>query len=113
MEIIYIFRLNYRGTLSVIFLIGLAVLGFYLSSFGEFSKIYLIVFPAFTSLIFLIGNQMNKSRLLYNVLIGLFAAIRMSSLLRWKLTDNFKKCIIFYVALNLAVYLFRSLANLV
>jgi len=113
MNFISSFRLLFGGILSVVVLIGLAVLGVYLSGLGGFSEIYLTVFPVATSLLFLIGNGTIKSRLLYNVPIGLFAAIGMSSLLRWKVKDNFKKCMIFFVVLNLVVYLFRSLANLV
>lgn len=113
MDFISSFRLLYGGTISVIVLIGLAVLGVYLNDLGEFSEIYFTVFPVATSLLFLIDNGAIKSRLLYNVPIGLFAAIGMSSLSRWKFDDNFKKCFILFVILNLTVYLFRSLANLV
>lgn len=113
LDSIFSFRLRFGGTLSVFILVGLAVLGVYLSGFGEFSEIYFTIFLVLTSLLFPIGDKVIKSRLLYNVPIGLFAAIGMSSLSRWKFNDNFKKFFILFVVLNLTVYLFRSLANLV
>jgi len=88
-------------------------LGVYLNEISEFSKIYLTVFPAPTSLLFLIGDETIKGRLLYNVPIGLFAAIGMSHLPRWEFNDNFKKCFILFVVLNLMVYLIQFLANIV
>ena len=113
MESIFSFRLLYGGTISVVFLVGLAVLGVYIIEISEFSEIYFIVFLAVTSFLFMISDEMIKSRLLYNVPIGLFAAIGMSGLYRKEFNANLKKCFILFVILNLIVYLFRSLANLV
>ena len=113
LDSIFGFRLLYGGTISVVVLIGLATFGVCLIKIDEFTDIYFTVFPAVTSLLFLIGDETIKSRLLYNVPIGLFAAIGMSGLSRWKLNDNLKKCLILFVVLNLTVYLFRSLVNLV
>jgi len=113
LDSIFGFRLLYGGMISVIVLVGLAVHGVYLIRVREFPDIYFTVFPAVTSLLFLIGDETIKSRLLYNVPVGLFAAIGMSHLSRGKFNDNFRKCFILFVVLNLTVYLFRSLANLV
>jgi len=113
LDSIFGFRLLYGGTISVVVLVGLAVLGVYLNKLVKFPNIYFTVFPAVTSLLFLIGDETIKSRLLYNVPIGLFAAIGMSSLSRRRFNDNFKKCFILFVISNSTVYLFRSLANLV
>lgn len=113
LDSIFGFRLLYGGGLSVVILIGLAVLGVYLIEISKFSKIYFAVVPITISFVFIIGSGFFKSRLLYNISIGLFAAIGMSSLSRWKFKDNLKKCFILFVVLNLTVYLFRSLANLI
>lgn len=110
---IFSFRLRFGGIFSVFVLFCLAVIGVYLNGLCEFSEIYFTILPAITSLPFLIGDEAIKSRLLYNIPVGLFAAIGFSNFLRWKAKGNLMYYLTSFIVLNLTVYMFRSLANLV
>lgn len=110
---IFSFRLLYGGLMSSLVLIGLAVLGVYVLRCRDVPEVYFTVFTALTSLVFLIGDETIKSRLLYNVPVGLFAALGFKMLLGRRLGDDVKRSLVLFVALNLVVYLFRSMANLV
>ena len=109
---IFGFRLRWGGAISSVVLLGLCVVGIgVLGRFG-FSGMYFSVFPAVSSLLFLIGNEAIKSRLLFNVPLGLYAAYGFVWLSE-RCADYFEGTLKSFVVLNVAVYLFRSLANLV
>ena len=110
---IFSFRFLYGGTISAMVLVVLATLGMYKREFRRVPVVYFNVFLVVTSLLFMIGDDTIKSRLLYNVPVGLFAAVGFSSLLRLNVEINFKKYLIYFIILNLLVYLFRSLANFI
>lgn len=109
---IFSFRLLYGGTMSNLVLLGLTVVGVYLLGRRGVSEVFFTVFLAATSLLFLVGDETIKSRLLYNVPIGLLAALGFTEFLQKKWGRDFKRAFILFVVLSLTVYLFRSLANL-
>jgi len=109
----YIFRLLYGGLLSYMILLSLALIGVYLIDRKNINELYLTVFMALTSMFFLIGNYTIKSRLLYNVPIGVFASLGFNSIIRLNISEDLKKILITFVILTFTLYLFRSLANLV
>ena len=109
---IFSFRLLYGGTLSVVVLLGLAVVGVYLWRSGGVPGLYFNVFFAVTSALFLIGDETIKGRLLFNVPVGLFAALGFTLILRWRCGEDVKKAFTLFVVSNSSAYLLRSLANL-
>jgi len=109
----FIFRLLYGGLLSYVILLSLALIGIYLMDRKNINELYLTVFLALTSLFFLIGTYMIKSRLLYNIPIGIFASLGFNSIIRLNMSEDLKKILITFVIVTFTVYLFRSLANLV
>jgi len=109
----FIFRFLYGGLLSYMILLSLALIGFYLLDRKNINELYLTVFMALTSIFFLIGNYTIKSRLLYNIPVGLFASLGFNSIIRLNINENFKKVLITFVILTFIVYLFRSLANII
>ena len=110
---IFGFRLRYGGAMSSAVLLGLSVLGAYLLGRQLFPGLYFRVLLAVTSILFLIGNEAIKSRLLFNVPFGLFAASGLVFLLEQERMDDYRGGLASFVALSMVVYLFRSLANLV
>jgi len=109
----FIFRLLFGGLLSYVILLSLALIGFYLMDRENINELYLMVFLALTSIFFLIGNHTIKSRLLYNIPIGIFASLGFNSIIRLNMSEDLKKILITFVIVTFTVYLFRSLANLV
>jgi len=110
---IFGFRLLYGGTISCVVLLGLSALGVYLLEGRGLPDRFLIVLPAVSSLLFFIGDGTIKTRLLFNVPLGLYAALGFHSLVREERVDIFKGPLVTFVVLSMGVYLFRSLANLV
>jgi len=109
----FIFRLRFGGLLSCMILLSLALIGIYLMDRKKINELYLTVFLALTSLFFLISNSVIKSRLFYNIPLGIFASLGFNSIIRLNISKNFKKVLITFVILAFTVCLFRSLANLV
>ena len=108
---IFSFRLLYGGYLSTLVPLILAIIAIYLHE----ENLWITYWRAFiftTSIIFITGDATIKSRLIYNIPIGILAAMGLGILekltekrLRWAIT-----C---FTILNNITYLFRSLANLV
>jgi len=109
----FIFRYLYGGLLSYVILLSLALIGIYLMDRKNINELYLTGFLALTSIFFLIGTNMIKSRLFYNIPIGIFASLGFNSIIRLNISEDLKKILITFVILTFTVYLFRSLANLV
>ena len=109
----FIFRLLYGGLLSYIILLSLALIGIYLMDRKKINELYLMVFLALTSLFFLIGNYTIKSRLLYNLPIGIFASLGFNSIIRLNIREDLRKILITSVIVTFTVYLFRSLASII
>ncbi|MFX0132116.1 MAG: hypothetical protein ACFFDN_00590 [Candidatus Hodarchaeota archaeon] len=110
---IFTFRILFGGLLSVIVLLFLAILGIYLLGHYSIPRLYFTILLIASSLVYLIGDSTIKSRLLYNMPIGLFAAYGLNWILKQKIIDDYKHVFASFVVLNLVVYLFRSLANIV
>lgn len=110
---IFSFRLLYGGTISCVVLLGLSVVGVYLVKGGGFPDRFLMVLPAVSSLLFFIGDEVIKTRLLFNISLGLYAAFGFRFFLREERVDGVRGGLISFVVLGMVAYLFRSLANLV
>ena len=110
---IFSFRLLYGGTISCVVLLGLSVVGVYLMKGRGISDRFLMVLPAVSSLLFFIGDEVIKTRLLFNVPLGLFAAFGFCFFLREGHVDGVRGGLVSFVVLGTVVYLFRSMANLV
>jgi len=108
---IFNFRLLFGGTLSVTFLLVLAVIGVFLFNQKDVPKIYFTSFLALTSIVFLFGDEMIKGRLMFNVPISVFAAFGFHWLLHKKLRALGKPLLLFTV-LSMVTYTFRALANI-
>jgi len=109
----FIFRFLFGGLLSYMILLSLALIGIYLMDRKNIIELYLTVFLALTSLFFFIGSYTIKSRLFYNVPIGIFASLGFNSIIRLDISEDLKKVLITFVILTFTVYLFRSLANII
>ena len=80
---------------------------------NKISENYFSIFLIVTSVIYFFGNARIKSRMFYNIPIGLFASNGFINIIRNEKFNNFKNALFFYVFISLIVYLFRSLANLI
>ena len=109
----YFFMMKYGGFMSNLVLVGLALVGLLLYGFWSIPNLYFKVFLGLTSLGFLVGNEMMKSRLFYNISLGIFAASGLLTFYRWEKSDSLKWAASSFFILNMIVYLFRSLANLI
>ncbi|MDP6457764.1 MAG: hypothetical protein QGF78_00295 [Candidatus Bathyarchaeota archaeon] len=110
---IFSFRLLYGGTISCVVLLGLSVVGVYLMKGGGFAGRFFMVLPAVSSLLFLIGDEVIKTRLIYNLPLGLYAALGFHLFFRGKRIDGYLAGLATFIVLAILVYSFRSLANLV
>jgi hypothetical protein len=108
---IFSFRRLYGGTLSVVVLLVLSVIGVYLLDLREFPGVFSMVFLALSSSVFVLGDDVIKSRLLYNVPIGLFAAFGFMRVLNRAREYDLEDEVAVYVFSAMVVYLLRSLAN--
>ena len=109
---IYVFRILFGGLLSAVVLLSFTTLGFHLFGLTGIPNLYFFLFLMVTSLFFLVGNDIVKSRLLYNIPHGLFAAYGFSWFIKRR-DLAFRNVFTTFCVLNVAAYLFRSLANLV
>jgi len=109
----FFFKVKYNGYMSNLVLNGLANVGLLLYEFWTIPDIFFKVFLGLSSLGFLLGNEVIKSRLFYNTSIGLFAALGLLFYCRWEKSNPLRLAVVSFVVLNMAVYLFRSLANLI
>jgi len=66
-----------------------------------------------TSALFLISEGVVKSRLYYNIPIGVLAALGYVTILNVISSDELKLSFSSFIFLSMVVYLFRSLANII
>ena len=98
--------------MSGVVLMGLALLGMFLLDRRRDSRLFLFLLMVASSLVFLVGNETIKTRLLFNLPVGLYAAVGFCWLEgHWSETWS-KRVFISYVVLSLCAFLFGSLANL-
>ncbi len=110
---IYNFRLLYGGFMSSILLLSLATIGLYIIEGNKnIPERFFTILTVLTSLVFLIGDETIKSRLLFNLPIGLFTAIGFLHL-NQKLQDRkLRNAFTLLTISSMLLYLFQSLANL-
>jgi hypothetical protein len=110
---IFSFRLLFGGALSSILFLGLALVGVYFLDQKSLSHKFWIVFMATSSLVFLIGDETIKSRLLYNIPIPFFTAMGLDLLSKIQRVSRYKTLLFLFTTVASVTYLLRSLVNLV
>jgi hypothetical protein len=91
----------------------LIIVGILNLRFNKIQERYLIIFMAATSAIFLVMATVIKSRLFYNIPVGVLSALGLNHILNRIKNITLQKSLIYFIILNFSVYLFRGLANLV
>jgi len=109
---IFSFRFLFGGLLSSLVPLFFAVIGIYYLGKDVPSQYFRVLVFA-SSVVYLIGDDGIKSRILYNLPIGMFAAIGLLIFLNFESIKKYQPFVIFFVLINELVYLFRSLANLI
>lgn len=109
---IFSFRYLFGGFLSNNLTLLLAAVGLYVSPTkdkgGAFWDIYFIV----SSILFLVGNNTIKSRIIFNAPLAMFAAIGLVYIINQEKNNTKKRLYQFSVILYSLTYVLRSLANL-
>jgi hypothetical protein len=106
-------RFYVSGYLSNMPLLTLAAIGLAKAREWTIPNLILWVLTAASSFVYLIGNTVVKSRLLYNIPVGVLAAYGLSYVDGLKVDSGLKTVIKAAVVVSLLSYLFRDLANLV
>ena len=111
----FIYPLKYRfgGLISNVILIVLALVSIFAMKLRNVPEFYLWILMVATSAILLISDEVVKSRLLYNIPIGVLAALGYVTILQLVSSDKLKLSFTSFISLSMAVYLFRSLANII
>lgn len=110
---IFSFRLLYGGTLAMALLWGLCVAGVLILKEENISELFFLVFLVLSSLLFLVGDDTIKSRLVFNIPVGFLSSC---GFLYFQNTIRLKKIRYtssFYIITSTITYLFRTLANIV
>ncbi len=115
------FRRLYSGFLSNSVLIVLSGVGVCLLSSGDPYQFYLILLVALSSMYYMISHgvlpqdypyNLNPSRILYNLPLGVFTALAAICFIRnTALEKRVRAAFLIFIAIYMAVYMFRSLAN--
>ena len=111
-NIVFFFRRIYCGLEANIILLTLSIIALFLLKKSRISEVFLIGFLAVSSLPFLFGDAMIKSRLIYNIPIGIYTAYSFTWLIGRKNIDS-KSSSSFFVLFSMIVYFFRSMANII
>ncbi|MFX0135779.1 MAG: hypothetical protein ACFFDN_19205 [Candidatus Hodarchaeota archaeon] len=109
---VFFFRRIYCGLEANIISFGLSIITLLYFKKSSISKIFLIGFLAVSSLPFLFCDAMIKSRLIYNMPIGLYTAYGFTLLIGKKHKDITTSSSYFILS-NMIGYFFRSLANII
>jgi len=110
---IFSFRRVYCGLESNVILFILSIVGIFILGYVSNWNVYLISILVISSPIFLFNDAMIKSRLIYNIPIGLYTAYSFVWLNKQGKIDDFKIYLNLFIIFNIIVYLFRSLANII
>lgn len=110
---IFSFRLLFGGFMSNIILLILAIIGAYLMNYEKIQERFLAALLALTTVVFLIGNETIKARLLYNIPIGPFAALGFLNIHQRLRDPNLQHAFTIFTVSSMIAYLFQSLANLI
>jgi len=109
---VFFMRRIYGGLESNIILLGLSIITIFILKISRISEVFLIGFLAVSSLPFLFCDAMIKSRLIYNIPIGLYAAYSFTLMIGQK-NENLKLSSSFYILSVIIAYFFRSIANII
>jgi hypothetical protein len=110
---IFSFRYLYGGFMSNIFLLSLSLVGIYLLKRSIVEERFLVIYCALSSLVFFVGDDVIKTRLLFNLPIAIFSGIGLYRLQSSVQFIKYRKYVFSGVILASLTYLFRCLANLV
>ena len=106
-------RFYLGGLLTSLPLLALALIGLWRIKGKNLPNTLILLFVAMTSAVYLVGDVVTKSRLLYNVPIGILAAYGLIYLDDVIVDNRVKLLITGTVVITLLTYLFRGLATLV
>jgi hypothetical protein len=112
-DLVRSFIVLYDGLMSDPVMIALAIVGVLIIGLREVSDLYLWIFMAVTSMVFLVGGEVVKSRLFYNIPIGLLASLGFIALMGNCDSEELRRSFSYFIVLFMIVYLFRALANLI
>jgi hypothetical protein len=104
----------YGGFFSNILLLSLVTFAILFYEDRDVSSLYLSILVFLSSLVFFMGDDMIKSRVFFNLPIGMFAAygfMRLKQL--FEKQSQLAKVFTYYSSVSMLAFLFRSLANLV
>jgi len=119
---VYIFRRRFGGLLSNSIILLLSAIGIYMLDHEKSYQLYLKILMATSSIYYLVnhvtlmGRPRNPipSRILFNIPFGVIIALGILYFLRNNQSKKMTKLfILIFITMNLSVYLFRSLVNLV
>jgi len=109
----YPLKERFGGLIFSIVSMGLALIGVLALKLRDVSEFYLWILMVATSALFLISGGVVKSRLYYNIPIGVLAALGYVTILNVISSDELKLSFSSFISLSMIVYLFRSLANII
>lgn len=112
-HLIWGIKFTFGSLLLNIVSLCLMIVGILNLRFNKIQEQYLTLFMAATSAIFLIMATVIKSRLFYNIPVGVLSALGLKHILNRIKNITLRKSLTYFIILNLSVYLFRGLANLV
>ena len=110
---IFSFRLLYGGTLAMAVLWGLCVAGVLILREENIPDLFFIIFLVLSSLLFLVGDDTIKSRLVFNIPVGFLSSCGFLYLRNTIRLKNIRYTFSFYIITTMITYLFRTLANLI
>jgi len=109
---IFFLRRKYCGLEANIILLVLSIMTILLLKNSSILEVFLTNFLAVSSLPFLFGDSNIKSRLMYNIPVGLYVAYSFNWLIRQK-NKKLKLSLSFFVLSSMIVYLIRSVGNII
>ncbi|MCX6656275.1 MAG: hypothetical protein NTY03_14310, partial [Candidatus Bathyarchaeota archaeon] len=106
-------RFYVGGYLTNMPLLTLAAVGLVRARERTIPNLILWVLTGSTSFVYLIGDTVIKSRLLYNIPVGILAAYSLFYIDELQVDGKLKKMLKAAIVVSLVSYLFRDLANLI
>ena len=113
LELLNSSRFYIGGYLTNMPLLTLTAIGLSRARERTVPNLILWVLVGATSLVYLIGNTVIKSRLLYNIPVGILAAYGVSYIDELQIDGRLKKMLKAAIIASLLSYLFRDMANLI
>lgn len=107
------FRQRFGGLLSVTILLCIAAYGVYKLKRSDSFHIFLTILLVVSSFYYFMADCVIQSRIVYNIPFGVFTALGVASIIRWKVNNNFKKIFVLFIFLYMVVYMLRSMGNII